>query len=279
MTLTPEQALAQTDVVASVSLPMRWEDVDQTGRVTLPALASALGEACWRGYLKDHPLRECERQGIVAIQSRMSARFSDASVSAEADLECEGRVTLARTERDGDVHRLLLLLSVNVYGPSSRTYAPQPDNHGERVWLGQTFQEAVFTRPFAERGARRVLALPDVGLPVVPETLVARDEALLDVASPRFSSQFITKDVTFGRVHSDANQHVNSLVYPRIFEEKVIEIDGRTDSPRALSMTFRKPSFVGERASFRIALGEDQVSGALYVEGEEKPRVVGALLY
>ena len=54
-----------------------------------------------------------------------------------------------------------------------------------------------------------------------------------------------------GLAHTDANQHVNSLVYPRLFEEAVLRRLATLGKPTALltrraEVAFRKPAFAGE---------------------------------
>jgi hypothetical protein len=61
----------------------------------------------------------------------------------------------------------------------------------------------------------------------------------------------------FGLNHTDSNQHVNSLVYPRMFEEATLrrfaELGRSTKMlARYSEMAYRKPSFAGQRA--RIVL-------------------------
>jgi hypothetical protein len=56
---------------------------------------------------------------------------------------------------------------------------------------------------------------------------------------------------TFGLIHSDLNQHVNSLVYARLFEEAALRRAARHGRnqrlfARRLSLCYRKPCFVGE---------------------------------
>jgi hypothetical protein len=63
----------------------------------------------------------------------------------------------------------------------------------------------------------------------------------------------------FGMMHTDSNQHVNSLVYPRLFEEAVVErAAGVAGSEgllaRAIDVRYRKPFFAGDRASLALAV-------------------------
>ena len=61
----------------------------------------------------------------------------------------------------------------------------------------------------------------------------------------------------FSLGHTDSNQHVNSLVYPRLFEEAALRrLAGHGVDLRLLvrhaDCIFRKPFFAGERALIRL---------------------------
>ena len=58
--------------------------------------------------------------------------------------------------------------------------------------------------------------------------------------------------IVFGLVHTDSNQHVNSLVYMRLFEEAVLRRFAALGLPepvlaRRLEIAYRKPCFAGDR--------------------------------
>ena len=71
-------------------------------------------------------------------------------------------------------------------------------------------------------------------------------------------------------MHTDSNQHVNSLTYPRIFEEAALRRimqDARIPSPhellaRAVEVRWRRPFFAGQRARIALRLldGEGEAS-------------------
>ena len=67
----------------------------------------------------------------------------------------------------------------------------------------------------------------------------------------------------FGVMHTDPNNHVNSLVYPRVFEEAAMALRGGIDPARALEVVWRKPIFAGERVTLDQWLCADgEVHGA-----------------
>ena len=81
-------------------------------------------------------------------------------------------------------------------------------------------------------------------------------------------------------MHTDSNQHVNSLVYPRLFEEAVVEraFDPEARVPgaesllvRAIDIRYRKPFFAGDRASIALALEGAAATGAFVPAGADRP--------
>ncbi|MGH7330124.1 MAG: hypothetical protein ACREJX_17400, partial [Polyangiaceae bacterium] len=117
--------------------------------------------------------------------------------------------------------------------------------------------EHVFTRPFAPPGERKITSLDFDGTPFVPEK--QRDfvppQAAIDLPrDARAIDSHFVEDPTrlaLGIMHTDSNQHVNSLVYPRLFEEAALRrlaALGRSTEVlgRSLLVTYRRPSFAGE---------------------------------
>jgi acyl-CoA thioesterase FadM len=85
--------------------------------------------------------------------------------------------------------------------------------------------------------------------------------------------------ITFGLVHTDSNQHVNSLVYPQLFEEfairRLASHGERTPVlARALEIAYRKPCFAGDRV--HVALRTYELDGSygavgVFVNADEAP--------
>ena len=68
----------------------------------------------------------------------------------------------------------------------------------------------------------------------------------------------------FGLGHTDSNQHVNSLVYPRFFEDAALRRLAALGLPTAampvyLDIAYRKPCFAGDR--MRIDLTTFELDG------------------
>jgi hypothetical protein len=126
---------------------------------------------------------------------------------------------------------------------------PAPSADAELVLVGRVYVEHVFTRPFAPPAERKVTRLDLRGFPSVPEDArpFASAEAL--VADHRLTT---VRQHRFGLMHTDSNQHVNSLVYPRLFEEAAAEEEPGLLA-EALELRYRKPFFAGDRAALSLA--------------------------
>lgn len=268
---------------AAAAIEPRYEDVAQDGRVTLSALPHAIGEVVWRGRLAAHPgNRALLAAGIVPILTRMVVDASDEPVPVTRPMDASGGYDLAcAVDAAGEVDRIFLDITVDVRGKRGRTHLPRGD--GAEVHVGRVFAEHIFTRPWGPPEARKVRSLDDAeGYPRVPErrrvfrelSAAARlppGATLLDDAPVLDPSPIL-----FGLMHTDSNQHVNSLVYLRLFEEALAR---RHDAPHKLArwveIGYRKPCFAGDRV--RIALQAfthgDEVGafGAFVPEGSGKP--------
>jgi hypothetical protein len=84
--------------------------------------------------------------------------------------------------------------------------------------------------------------------------------------------------VAFGLDHTDGNQHVNSLVYPRVFEELAVRRHGDPKLlARALEMRWRKPFFAGERARLALAIEGEHAVGTFSPDDSDRPSCVIAM--
>lgn len=246
---------------SEAQLEVRYEDIAQDGRVKLEALSHALGVACWRQLLNGHAVGELGRVGILPILSRVVLEGGGGPVSVGRKLLARGSYRLGHTQgRDGQVNRIVLTLEVELEGVLAQTHGPPPPGAGEAVIVGRVLAEHVFTRPFGPPQERKVLSIPDgYGLPPVPEELVSW-RAPEAVRTPPEAAKLLEPEATafaepvaFGMVHTDSNQHVNSLVYPRLFEEAALArfatlgADPGQRLARFCEIAYRKPCFAGDR--------------------------------
>ncbi len=257
--LPPERGYEST---ATAELQPRYEDIAQDGRVQLTTLMPGLG-AVWRALGSSKKLDGFRAQGILPILRRLVIVGEPGPFSPEVPIQFEGTWRLAR-ERGGD--RIFADMWLDAFAPSGSILArPKPD--AERVLVGRAYAEHVVTRPFAPPAERKVTRLDAPGLPAVPEDEHTFEEAEALIAG-RSSELERAGEVVFGMMHTDSNQHVNSLVYPRLFEEAVVRAacqraDIRDPSSllaRAVELRYRKPFFTGERAAIALQL-EPTTSG------------------
>jgi hypothetical protein len=274
----PDEPTAPPDLRARGRLHLRYEDVSQDGHLLIESLATALG-AAWREVTRARP-PELSTKGALPILSRMVIESGEAPISVHSEVEAEGVYQLGHTVgADGEVDRITLALWARAHGVVSRTFGPPPSDAGRPLIAGRVFAEHVFTRLFAPAAERKVRALDLGGRPFVPEARHAsRDpESLLALpeGATALDSEPVADEVTvvFGLDHTDSNQHVNSLVYPRLFIEAALRrlfAHGRAAPrlARAIEIVYRKPCFAGDRV---------RVVGRTFMH-DDRPGLVGALV-
>ncbi|MEW5742479.1 MAG: acyl-CoA thioesterase [Myxococcota bacterium] len=236
-------------------LPLRFEDIAQDGRLMLEPLPAGLTplwrvvEARARGWLAT---------GSIPIISRITASAGDGPFGMDLPLTVEGAFSLAHTVDDaGQVQRIVFDADVSFTGKVGRTTLPPPDDAGRVVPAGSLRVEHVFTRPFAPKEERRVTYLEENGQRFVPPARRAWKEphSTLDVSpdAQPLDSDFVRDEapLVLGLTHTDSNQHVNSLLYPRCFEDAALrhlKRLGRSTEVlgRRMDIAFRRPSFAGE---------------------------------
>jgi hypothetical protein len=261
----PEPPSVPDDRRAHGTVPIRYEDIAQDGRLMLEGLAPAIGEVVWRKLLAPSPaLKALRAQKIVPILTRVVIEGEGGPFSTFHPLEATGTYALRHTTNDaGEVDRIVVDMWTEATLPIGRNYGPPPDRAGEQVRCGRFFGEHVLTRLFAPPGERKVTKFEVDGVEMrgekrawvaaesvaeLPAGAVALDEAMRVDPTP----------IAFGLAHTDSNQHVNSLVYPRLFEDAAMRRFaglGRLKPPvlaRYVEAAFRKPCFAGEK--YAIAL-------------------------
>jgi hypothetical protein len=261
----PEPPDVGEDRRASGMVPIRYEDISQDGRLALEGIAPAIGEVVWRKLLAPSAVMKALRaQKIVPILTRVVIEGEGGPFSTFHPLEATGTYALAHTvNAAGEVERIVVDMWTDATLPIGRNYGPPPERAGERIRAGRFFGEHVLTRLFAPPGERKVTRFEVDGVAThgerrawvaaesvatLPEGAVPLEDAMRVDPTP----------IAFGLAHTDSNQHVNSLVYPRLFEDAALrrfaEL-GRLKPPvlsRYAEAAFRKPCFAGEK--YAIAL-------------------------
>ena len=247
------------DERGSAQFTLRYEDLSQDGQVKLTALPMAIGRACFAQLWVRHPLIVTYREGIVPILSHMVIESDPSPTLLGATIEAQGQLQLAH-ERDaeGQVSGLFLNMTAEVFAPLGRSFGAQPEGAGARVRIGRVFAEHIFTKPFGPRNERKVLSFAVPEQPAVPHAQYERARASEMLRVPEGATlldQELHADPSpwvFGLVHSYNNQHVNSLVYPRLFEDAALRRFGERGQDlrmlgSKLEIVYRKPCFVGDR--------------------------------
>jgi hypothetical protein len=269
----------------SAHFDLRYDDLTQHGHIKQSALQLVLGRIGFAELWARHPLYDTRRQGILPIMSRLVLEAEAVPVSFSAPVEGRGRLELAHERAaDGSVSALFMNSYGEMWGPrSSRQRQAPPGGKREHVLIGRAFGEHVFTRPFAKAGQRKVLAFDVPGQPAVPSQLHARIRPEQTCALPdgaRWLDEAFTLDeapIVFGLTHTDANQHVNSLVYGRVFEEAALRRlakHGHTNLlGKRIELNYRKPCFAGDRkiCVLRSYLLDDMFGATGYLASEGDP--------
>lgn len=264
---------------------LRYEDVTQDGRLIPVASPSALA-GLWREVLVDHPgARNAIQQGIIPILTRLTLNTVDTSIRVDRPVECRPGFALAHDRQGDDVSRLFMNVWCEIRGVAGRL--GRNATAGELTLAGTVFAEHVFTRLLAPPDQRKVTRLGVDGYPDVPETRYAApapttageapDGALwLDDLALDPAEYVFTLDQT------DSNQHVNSLVYIRLFHDAINRRLAATGRPllrvrsRAVDIAYRKPCFAGDRvrAQLRLFQHDGGLGAAGFVQGADdgKPR-------
>jgi hypothetical protein len=80
--------------------------------------------------------------------------------------------------------------------------------------------------------------------------------------------------LTLGVMHTDSNQHVNSLVYPRLFEEAALRRFALLGRPtqvlaRSIDIAYRRPSFAGDTLRIFVRAFENGASGYFFGSNDD----------
>jgi hypothetical protein len=269
----PEPPIVPEDQRITTSAAPRYSDIAQDGRLTVVGIAQSIGPGIWQPLIHGGPIGHAiAAQGALPIMTRLLVEGGGGPLAARDPLELHGCYRLAHTvDAAGAVDRLILGFWLSAYGRRGRMYGPPPPGAGERVLAGRAFVEHVFTRPFAPPSERKVLRFEIPGHPPVPPDRYAwrAPEELLDLpegAEPLDAEPAPDPaPIAFGLDHTDANQHVNSLAYPQIFQDAALRRLAAHGRPTALlcrrvEIGYRKPCFAGDR--MRVVLRAFSLGGA-----------------
>lgn len=283
MSLLPPEPIVPDEHRARGKFVLRYEDIGQTGHLLVTSLPLALGRTGWSAVSKRISDATFQRTRILPILSRLVMETDAAPFSVSTPLDAESVIQFAHSlSAKGQVERLFVNMWCSVHGPAGHTHGFSLPNAGERLSAGRAFAEHVLTRPFDPPETRRVTEVDFPGFPPVfedryesqsPETLwqLPQGATWLDD-----SFRLDTAPMVFGTDRTDANMHVNSLVYPRIFIDAALRRLWDQDKRGALraetaEVVFRKPSFAGERIhiALRTYTQGEKLGAALMLIGDD----------
>ena len=270
----------------------RYEDVTQDGRLMPIGIPHALS-GLWREVLVHHAgARNALAQGVIPILTRLTLTSFDQPIRVDRPFESRAGFQLAHDRQGDEVSRLFMLVWADLRGAAGKL--SRHVNPGDLATAGTIFAEHTFTRLMAPPDQRRVTKLSVEGYPEVPETHYAAP-APTTAQEPPPGAEWMTEllpdtaDYVFTLDQTDSNQHVNSLVYIRLFLEAVnrrLAAEGKPMRVRSreVDIAYRKPCFAGDRVRAHVRLFGPAIrneSGPLhtwggaagYVAGEDgKPR-------
>ena len=261
---------------------LRYEDVTQDGHL-IPVAAPAALAGLWREVLVDHPgQRAAIQAGIIPILTRLTINSLEQQIRVDRKIESHTGFALAHDILDTET-RIFMNIWCEIRGVAGKL--GRNATAGDLALSGTLFAEHTFTRPLAPPEQRKVMRLGIEGYPDVPEVrysspapTTAQDAppgaTWLDELAPDPSEYAFTLDQT------DSNQHVNSLVYIRLFHDALNRRLAATGRPmrlrsRAVDIAYRKPCFAGDRvrASLRLFEHADGLGAAGVIAGVDgKPR-------
>lgn len=274
----PEFPAGQSAVTSSY---LRYEDVAMDGRLMPIALPPAMG-GLWREALHDHPgARNALKSGILPILTRLTMATTGTPIRVDRPTEARAGFQLAHSlASEGTLAKLFMNVWTELRGTGGRL--TRNASGGELVVAGSLFAEHTFTRILAPPGQRGVTELEVEGYPRVPDALY-RPEAPQSAQEPPAGAAWLDELVAdpaeycFTLDQTDSNQHVNSLVYVRVFLDAVnrrlaaVGQRGRLRS-QAIDIAYRKPCFAGDSVRASVRRFEGGIAGVIAGLDDGKPR-------
>ena len=262
---------------------LRYEDCAQDGRLIPLAIPPSMG-GLWRTVLSKHPgQRNSLAAGVIPILTRMTLHSFDQPIRIDRPIETRGGFMLAHDKEGDEVTRLFMNVWTEVHGIAGRIGPRQVD--GALSPAGTLFAEHTFTKLFAPPDQRKVTALEVEGYPRIPEAHYPAPSPKTAADAPAGASwldelSLDPVDIVFTLDQTDANQHVNSLVYIRTFldaAQRRFAASGRSLKLRskAVDIAYRKPCFAGERVHVELrqfALGDGLGAAGVISGDDDKPR-------
>jgi len=279
----PPMPTFPSDHATTTASYLRYEDCTQDGRLIPIAIPPSLGGLFQDAIMKHPGARNAIASGVVPILTRQTIVSREQPIRIDRAIEIRAGFDLAHATENDEVSRLFMRAWSEVHGIAGRIGPRQVD--GARSVAGTLFSEYTFTRLFAPPDQRRVTRLEVEGYPAVPDVHYAAPPPSTAQDAPEGATWLDElapdpAEVVFGLDQTDANQHVNSLVYIRTFLDAVqrrLAAAGRSLKvrSRAVDIAYRKPCFAGDRVRSQVRLFEhpDSLGAAGLITGDDgKPR-------
>ncbi len=279
----PPMPAFPSDQASNTQGQLRYEDCTQDGRLIPIAIPPSLGGLFQNAIMRHPGARNAIAAGVVPILTRQTLVSLDQQIRIDRPIEIRAGFDLAHAAENGEVTRLFMRAWSEVHGIAGRIGPRQVE--GALALAGTLFSEYTFTRLFAPPDQRKVTRLEVEGYPPVPE-------ASYDAPPPKTAQEApagatwideLAPDIAetaFGLDQTDANQHVNSLVYVRVFldavQRRVASVNRSLKvRSQAIDIAYRKPCFAGDcvRTHLRLFEHEGRLGAAGHISGaDDKPR-------
>ena len=255
----PERPDVPDEQIGSAEHELRYDDLCQDGRLRIGGVWAPMGRILWTRMPVAKTLAALGAQGVRNVLSFVMMEADDVPLSMRGFAHSEVRYRLGHTTgADNQPNRIVFETWLTTQAVPGRQGDPTARPSGESVPAARAFGQHVFTRPSAPAGQHRVLRLEHPNFVELPPERVEffdpkRILALPDGAEPlEPEPRAEAAPVVFGVVHTDGNQHVNFMVYPRLTEDGALRrlaelgFHGRLLGRRA-EVGYRKPCFAGDR--------------------------------
>ncbi len=287
----PAMPAFPADQAASFQSFPRYEDVAQDGRVMPIALPPAMS-GLWQATIVNSPgARNAVAKGVIPILTRLTLAARDQPIRVDRPVSSRAGYELACSRVNGEVAKIFMNVWCEVSGVAGRI-GPRQAAAGELAVAGTVFAEHTFTRPLAPPDQRRVTRLDAEGYPEIPPTLYDAPTAETAQDAPagaRWTTELEADPtpIVFTLDQTDSNQHVNSLVYIRVFLDAAQRRfaaagHGLKILSRAVDIGYRKPCFAGDqvRTHLRLFDAGGAIGAAGFIAGDDgKPRCYVRCLY
>ena len=271
------------DRAADFETFLRYEDVAQDGRL-MPLAMPPVMSGLWQSAIVNTPgSRNSIAKGVIPILTRLTLSTRDQPIRVDRPITVNAGLDLAHARTGDEVTRIFMNVWCAVSGVAGRIGPRAPG--GEVAPAGLLFAEHTFTRPLAPHGQRGVTRLDAEGYPDIPPSRYdapAPDTAQQAPDGATWTTELVPDpaDVVFTLDQTDSNQHVNSLVYIRVFLDAAQRAIARTGHSlkirsRAVDIAYRKPCFAGDKVRSHVRVFElgGEPGAAGFIAGDDgKPR-------